>query len=364
MSCSNDQSVEQVQIDFGTIEYQNDEVVANSHMKAITYSRFASMVEGGEKNFVLVTLKQEDYVCGCWVTFHEEILVPWIKSHNVLVYLLQAEELETDGNDDYGIEYIDGIPSIAIFEEGSLKYQNKIDDESDFSTKSASFSEWMQNRMTYPVMFYLNKNQLDEMYEGTTPFTIYFSRSGCSDCSYIENHSLRGYFKETRPANPSYILDCDVEGICYYNGTVYSSWDTALPDAKTAYAQWTAFKREYGLAYSQDNPVGFDAGYVPTFFHINPIAIESEKHEGIDSAGVFFNDTLDKETLTITNSYFTEERLALDALEYLAESDVENKVLQGISLTDDNISSTAWKHEQTEKYHDPIIAQFLDWTIA
>ncbi|MCR5491354.1 MAG: hypothetical protein K6F32_04415 [Bacilli bacterium] len=351
---------EQVPMLFGTKIGLDEEVSGESQLTQISYEDFTTKVTDKE-NFIIISHSTTNF-CSCWADFHENILAPYIKKHSLLVYFIDYQDIE--GKDSYGLSVLTNHETIGIYKEGALLYQhNNSDVESEWVTKYSVFAEWMDARLAHPQAFYISRTQLDAMYAGSEAFTIYFDRATCPDCSYLDSHGLASYLKENSGCDPLYVINCDVLGIRFVqgdDGKLYgpSNRDGANSYQLAAYEQWANFKSEYGMAYSESNPAGWDTGYVPTIFHVNPDGT-NKSGDVIDAAGVFYNDSADEETGAVTATYYTSERLKLDALQYLRESSVETKTLESVT-----VDMSLGRQERFAKYHDPILFAMLDWCIA
>ena len=270
-SCQIDQ-VEKVDIPFGTDVGQNAKIEDYSHLVRIDGTQLAKLVSDKE-NFILIAHSSVEVDCTCWSEWHDSILVPYIKKHRLLVYLIDMDQL---AEEKYGLKLNSAYATLGIFKEGVLKHQNGTANQSStFVTSYTDFADWMNYRIGHPQMFFVSLDQLNAKYNANAPFTVYFSRSSCGDCSYFSNNYLKEYLATNKNLEESFILDCDVEGIRYVrgeDGKLYSPSDKEDANAyqKQAYQQWSNFKADYGLAYSENNPAGWNSGYVPTLYHINP----------------------------------------------------------------------------------------------
>ena len=251
--------------------------------------------------------------------------------------------------------------TLAIFEEGELKYQHTTADSTSAWVKDAStFSAWMNVRIEAPRLLSLSKGQLDAKYEGNEDFSVFFSRSTCGDCSFLERSDLKPYFashlKEQKiPENYLYYLDCDQVGIRYVEGEDGKTYNPSSQNeeyASLAASQWKEFQREYRLAENEDNPAGWGERLHPSIYHIHPNGGE-KRGDAIDFSGTFYNETVDNGI--IEDTYFTEERLSKNCLDYLASSSLSTKSLTGLSL-----DASLERHEALQKYENPILTLLLD----
>lgn len=359
--CGSSPTPEKVSLLFGSKEFERvSEVTATSHMKKLTDESALQTLINHKENFLLVVLGDAHTTCGCWNSFHQNNIVRFQRETNTLFYYIYASALRDSYDFSVGYEKA----TIAIFKDGKLAYQaDDSDENSEFNTSYSAFKDWMLARVSLPRVFFLTREQLSALYDGFNEFTIYFSRQTCGDCAYMQSNAYRKYY-ESHPTGieDSYIIDLDgvgigcieVDGVLYYRSTA----PDASPEQKEAQRLYEEFKDEYGLLYSEDNPSGYGAGYVPTLYHINPEGNGKKKGDVIDISGVFFNDTVSEDGV-ITDTYFTSSRLELDSLSYLRESSLENKVLTGKT-----ISLESSKRDGLSLYHDPILNLFLDASVG
>jgi hypothetical protein len=205
----------------------------------------------------------------------------------------------------------------------------------------------MKQRILFPKIYTVSSEILDGFYEGNEPFTIYYGRDNCPDCSYLSTNLLKDYLKETKVVKKTFLyFDFDV---------FYARKDT--PE----YEAYQEKKAYYGLASSEENPSGFGAGMFPTIYSVQPNG-EDRQGDVIQAAGVFFNESVKEGT--IQGSYFTKERYeeAQDSyLEYLDEKEgLTTKWIEGTSLSGD----LSDRHEALKPYEKPLFEALLDFAVA
>lgn len=317
-----------------------------------------------QENFVLLVHSRTGIACSCWKEFHEDVLLPYIERHHLAVYLLDYEELNRQ-SDRFGLNVFPSAETLGIFKDGELLYQeNNADSSSSWASDPRVFASWMNERIVPSRVLLIGQEELDALYGGYSPFTLAFGRTTCWDCAYLVHNDFRAYFASHEIAYPVadnylYYLDCDQVGIRYVlggDGIVYGPGEDNDYQRRAA-AQWEQFRLDYGLAASESNPAGWNAGYVPTLFHVLPDG-ENLRGDVIVGASVVYNDS-DKDgsgSLSEEETYFTAARLELDCMEYLRLSDVERKVLVGASID----ASISPKQKRYEEYHFPILTAFLD----
>lgn len=293
--------------------------------------------------------------CACWSTF-SSILRQYIEENHVKIYEISYDNLRNGAgatNDVFGLNIASGTVSFAIVENGEFKY-NEISKKNNNIFKSyEQFKKFMDETVSLPKMFYISLNQVDELFKDEETSLLYFARSNCSDCNFIQSNVLENYNFN----NNMYILDCELLDIRQYDDNGNLTSESAL--------LWQEFKDNYYMS-SKNNPTyGYDTGYVPTL-----LLLKGNKDTGkptILSGSVYLNDEIGKNEqgrYYIKNSYYTEERLP--SLSYINDS-IDHKVLKGLEIGSDGVieyqGNYYWDKEYAKQYHDPLIKAFLDDSI-
>lgn len=350
-SCS-PSNLEKVAITFGR-EYDatlvSDTYAVVPHLDEVTRGGLQSLVTD-ERNFVLVVYDRES-TCTCWARFSES-LNNYMQNKDAMVYGIQYSLLD-DGGSTFGLTIASGENTLAVFQNGAVKYQYTTKSDNDPLWDPATLADWLDLRVTWSNMNYVSLSQVDALFKGGVEFTLAFMRSTCGDCSYVERHLLKER-ASTPLLNTIYLLDCDVPSIRYNdNGEV---------DAEA----WQAFKDKYGLSVSGNATYGYDLGVVPTFVRYLPTT-SSNYSSCVKDMAVYFNDSVSKNddgTYKVSNSYYD----GMHYHEFLDGVTFENVIL-GKTLTEDQIDTYtsgettyySWKHESAALSHDPILNQFLDF---
>lgn len=296
-----------------------------------------------EETFLLVVQYSDG--CACWQTYAKPILEKYIKAKHVIVYHITRDEIN-GGGDDFGITIKKGEVSFAIFSKGEVNSCVTTADGDALKDYNA-FESYMSSLVRLPYFYYVSLSDIDETKKSNENQIIYFSRSTCGDCSYLNKYFIDSFMND----NPHYsniisVLDCDQKGIRYDD------------EMKVDNEQWQAFKHKYGLSNKNNPNLGFDDGYVPT--------LQVVKNNEFVSQSVYFNDSVvkDGEAFKVSSSYYSDERLPY--LEYLKDYK-GTKVLQGLSLSKDDIGEIPeyeyvyWKKESASKYHDKLLERFLTY---
>ena len=352
-ACGPNPAQSKVALRFGSLIGMEAAIAGESQLQRIDYSVFARLVSD-EENFLLI-VRGSSQGCTCFQEWHDEVLSPYIKRNKLLVRIISLDEFRT-GNQNkasdpedplhekaknqFGVNLVDSSETLCVFRGGELAYQHtNADLDSDWVKKYSVFSEWMNQRIELPRIYYVDEAILDSYYEGNAQFTVYFGRDTCGDCRYLGKTALRRYLDANNVEDGIFLyIDFD-----QWRGT-------------DAYQEK---KDKYGLSQSEKNPAGYETGVFPTLYSVNP---DNGRKTGdvIESAAVFYNESV-KDNV-VSGSYFTQERLndaSANYLYYLKESSVQTKVLEGLTLPE----SEASRHERLASYEEPIFQAFLDATV-
>jgi len=376
LSACAEQTPAPVQLEFGR-KYDKDlplwdaEVSSRTYkvgnVKVLGYSDLGGLIEDRKASFVLLVADVTSD-CTCFSSFKASI-ESYLQSSNAFFYAINPNEFDGAGKNTYGLNVTStqGNESVAIFEDGALKYQRKRSGENDsWSNDPTAFASWMKARVKVSNMLYIDLLQLEQIVVDSTPFngldhfTLGFFRERCTDCRYLADSFLKSYNASEHAE--SYVIDCDVPGI----HDPKDGSTTATDESKT---QWAEFKIKYGLALSPETPFGFDSGYVPTFLYYS--------NGVVADAAVYDNDSLapseTPDTYKIDGTYWDGSRqheffsslknnevtnfLSANALQAISNSDVDTYSNNGGSIY-------LWKHEKAALYHDPLLKGFLDFYIS
>ena len=341
---------EKVHIDYGTYQDESLRVINHAEMDELISNK---------RSFV-IAISPEANNCLCWHDF-KAILNDYIQNEHVLIYEINYKSFfDTAGNqlDTHGVEIHKSEETFAIFKEGKLAKQEIYNANNAMFKQKEKFKEYMDNNITMPNMYYIDLIDLKAISDSKQEAVIYFGRGNCPDCQYVEKNFFPTYkFAENKRM---YVVDCETIGVReYQEGT-----SALTPESQE---RWNQFKDMYGLSNKYNEDFGYNTGYVPTFQLIkgNTGSYASD----ILSASVYFNDTvtMENDAYTISDSFYSEERLS--KLQYL--DNVETKVLKGKGLTRDEVSVNEYGgkyyvsfiKEKAAKYHDPLLKAFLDYAL-
>ena len=316
--CGNDSKI---QLSFGNIH-------ATAVEEKFTVVELDRKVESKE-SFLLVVA---DTTCACWSDFRP-IINSYVKDNHVDCFFLTYNYF-ADYASKYGIELTKGTTKFIVFEEGAPKIQLKSTAEDKTLKDKAAFYKFMEGNVKLPKAYFINEGDYGEVTENGA--IIYFERSGCGDCTYLNPTVLANYVKKHPDMNNIYVIDCQW-------------WKDDLD-----IVEYQAKKNNYGLSHCNNPEYGYDDGVFPFFSFV--------KKGNYLSGAVAFNDEVSKVNgkYVITNSYYDQDRL--ERFDYLAN--VQTKVLEGIELPASDVSDNgewiSWMKDKAVKYYEPIIDAFLD----
>ena len=335
---------EKVQLSFGSLSRKEDEKTYTN----ISYAQLSSKVSQKE-SFLLVVDPQG---CACFSSFIN-CSKSYFTNHKMILYRITINELEAQ-TDKLGINYVSGSTSFVIFKDGVV-HQNLISNknEKQMSNKE-EFENYISRVVDDPKMYLLTLDEMDTLYHTNQKSVVYFKRSNCSDCSYVEKDFLFSYMKTAK--NNLYVLDCETIGI-----REYDQHGNLTPTSQIA---WNNFKIKYGLAKEKNEKYGYDTGYVPSFYLIEG----NQTSTTFLSGAVSYNDSITKQgdKFVVSNTYYSASRKQY--LEYANKMEI----LEGYVVPNNEIETYdfggvpyySWKHENASKKHNQYLHAFLDDALA
>jgi hypothetical protein len=356
--CNTNSALSKVNLTFGKLydsSLDASEAKVDDHLWNLSVADLNTLISRGD-NFALLVYDTDD-TCICWGDF-QITLKEYLAHYNFLLFgiqqnLLEAAETPSSGAlaVNYNLSLATGEETIALYEDGAVKYQKTSAGTTDNWTQYDAFAAWMNDRVHQSDMLYVSEAQFDNLFLGTSSFVVGFLRFSCPDCAYLDDNFLKSYNANDR--NASYVIDVEKEGI--WNATTKSN------------GVWQTWKDKYGLSVAGNAAFGFDNGVVPTFYNYTH-ASTGDYASAILDGDVYVNDSLAKDTnddnYYVSDTFFTETRLP--NLTFLTDNtSVTTKVLSALAVpaSDADIYGTAagWDHKAAAKYHDPLLKAFLDF---
>lgn len=280
--------------------------------------------------------------CTCWQEF-EPIINKYIKDNKYICYHAKYDEF-IDFASNVGLTLSKSTTTFAVYENGQLKFNIHTDPENKTMSDYETFKKTLDNTVSKPRCYYVSESDVDNMMKSDKNEVIYFERSACPDCTYINKTILKDYLTANPNMNNLYILDCQ-------------------PWKQLETEQYQAKKDNYGLSSKYNTEFGFNTGSFPFFSYI-----ENGKYT---SGAEAFNQTLSKVdgTVKVTDSYYTQERLP--KLKYLEGATGFETVLNGHVIEEGKYSSVeyggttyyTWDKIDAKEYYKPLIHAFLNYTL-
>ena len=302
-------------------EYHQLSYGTYAHNEAIEITAGDLISKKEKENFLLAAYG--DTTCGCWVYFSRLIDLA-CANNNLLIYKIDSDEFDDDLR-SFGFKKSDDPAFYIVSNKKIIKSYYYAENPDVFGIDS-KFMDAVKEHIKLPYIYYIDEEQLEEKVKGTS--IIYYMRGKCSDCSYTTPNVLLKYAENKTFNNKIYAFDMD-------------------PIRDESSEVYQAFKDQYFLSTANNAALGYDTGYVPTFHYY----LNGE----LKDAAVYFNDEISDGK--ISHSYYSEARK--NNLHYLDK--LENKVLEGISLKEDEIKDGRWiSRDVQNKYYKPFLEAFLD----
>ena len=233
-------------------------------MNATTYEEVTmeyldAMIKDDETFIVYVF----NTTCGGCKAF-KPVIESVIKEKHLRIYAIQ----DINVSKQHELYSLRTTPAFALYDNGELVFKTIYDDNKDYFDSKEGFISFLEKYTNLPTLYYISKEQLDTKIANDEEFVVYYSRSSCSDCGYLNKNYLKKYLNDNVNTKHFYVVETDAEGI-RYNGGEYDA------------TQWQQFKDDYGLS-NANNPKGHGVGYVPT--------MQYYKNGEIQDMMVYFND--------------------------------------------------------------------------
>ncbi len=313
---------------------------------AITYDELATKINDKSETFALTVYANN---CSCWSIF-KSIINKYVAETHAKIYAIPYSSFRSsDGTmlNNFDLKLISGSVTFHLIENGKI-FNEISDSKSQIIKKYETFTEYMNEYVNLPKKYYVSLEQVNSLYKSEETSLIYFARSNCGDCQYLDTSFLNSYVA----TNNLYILDCE-----NINIRKYDEEGNLTPESQI---KWNEFKVNYGLAKDKNETYGYDTGYVPTL-----LLVKGDGESALPtflSGAVYFNDTIAKDDAGyyIENSYYTSERVA--NLSYTST------ILKNKRLSDDEVTSiesyTFWNQIDAAEVYNPLIKAFLDESLT
>ncbi len=276
--------------------------------------------------------------CVCWEEFH-----PIIKNYITENHLYCLHTTYNDFKDvasNFGIALTPSTTTFVVFDKGEAKIKLQSSASNKAMKDINEFKKFMEGNVKLPKAYFINEEDVNSIIENKKNAVIYFERSKCGDCTYLNPTILANYTANHKDMNNIYVLDCQ-------------------PWKELSEHDYQTKKDDFGLSNKNNTKYGYDDGVFPFFSYIN--------NGEYASGAVAFNDTISKQNgkYVVTNSYYSEEKLP--NLAYLNESNIKTKVIKGLEIpasdVADNGERISWMQDKAVNYYEPIINAFLDYSL-
>lgn len=331
-SCNNKKEENgKVLLNFGDIHSKG--VIDDSDDNALSVDELVNKIE--EKNEPMLLAISTEF-CGCWSSFRP-LVDKYVKDNQLICYHKTDKQMGAY-IEKYGIKFVAGKVTLAIIENGKAKYSIVHDYDKEETTVQSKFNELMDGLIEKPKFYYVTEDDVKTMKASDKSEIIYYSRSGCGDCTYINKSILCDYSKEKDFNQKIYVLDCQK--------FVRSSDD---PN----YNLYLEKKDELGLSTKNNPKYGYNAGVFPYLTLIE---------NGVcTTAAVCYNETLTKvnDKVVITDNYYDGSR----NLKYTDVSLLNTEVPEGKYVYSEKYDYYSWDRKASTEAYKPLIYSFLDYAI-
>ena len=287
-SCNKDEDDNKANLGFGDMN-------ATTYRELNSLAAFESKVKNGD-SFVLFIYMNG---CGHCKNF-KPILDHVIDERNLIVYGIEISHVYGYK----GLESIKGTPYMVVYKDGEVL---AIAEDNKYYKNYEGLESFFDEYTYKPIAYYITLDQLREKKANNENFIVYFSRSGCYDCNYLNEHYMKDLFNTYHAEKTFYVLECDAEGIRYYDG----QYDAG---------KWQAIKDEFGLSEAGSATFGYGSGVVPSFQYYN--------NGVLTDMAVYANDGYTEVTnsdgstsITITSSYYSDNPHIGDTMLYIDYQD-------------------------------------------
>ena len=272
--------------------------------RSVTMSYLDAMIQDKE-SFIVYVYNRTCTGCKAFKPILESV----IDEKNLIIYAI--EDINISSNHE--LYSLRTTPALALYKDGEIVFKTIYDDNKSYFDSTDGFKSFLDKYTYLPTMYYINLEQLQSKINNDESFIIYYSRSSCGDCNYLNKNYLRQYLSSHVDSKYFYVIETDAEGIRFYNGASPDTSNDATDDEKAAAAQWQAFKDQYGLS-NVNNPIGHGVGYVPT--------LQYYQDGEISDMMVYFNDgeyvlnSDDTYSIRINASYYNDNPYLNQTVKY------------------------------------------------
>lgn len=205
--------------------------------------------------------------------FMDDILNPYIKEHNVVIYRTFVSDLMVV---DKTIP--NTAPNLVIYKDGEVDQVLTFKKNRDVFTEKKAFEKFMKKNFIMPTMLEIDFDTLDKKLADKESFIVYFGWNQCGDCSYMDEAFLNEFLRKNKKT--------------FY----YVETDEYRKDKDTKPEEWKKFADKYQFG-------DYLGGKIPSIVYYE---------SGIKKdMAIYFNDKFDfkinngkLEKITVLDSYY------------------------------------------------------------
>lgn len=293
-----------------------------------------SMIDN-HKTFVLIQTSS----CDCSSRFINNLVKPYIQENGLLLYKIDYDVAK---NSTHNIPFREGSVTFhTIYQGQNLANLEQIYTKNEtFFTNKNYFVDYMNNHFAKPTLISVNETELDNLFKTKDSFVVYYAKTGCSECEYLQNYLYSDFAQNHFDDSPLiYLFDLN-----------------NYPD------RLNELRNKYGLTESYQ--WGYLSGALPVIHHVVPNGDE-EFNNDTDAAFMFGNDILD-ENYKIETTYYDRDRLAkmskYSSEEIRSELD-QNKQFKKNDTYQDSEGYILLNNEVNRLRYEPLFKSFMNYLI-
>ena len=319
--------------------YQTDST--KQTIDSISYKILNDRLTTSKESMVLVIYG--DTGCGCWVNF-QPLVARANYEKQLAIKKINVGDFEGAGKTSFGMDLSVVMPSVALFENGTLVKQISYGSSADIFTHQEKFNKFLDDNVVYPKLGYeISEADLDNKISQNETFNLYVGRCGCGDCASINLGGLNAY--------ASTLSEEVNEPLYYFDMQLYRDRDTTDH-------LYQPTKTKYGLTVGNNPIFGYgtdeEGGVFPT--------LQRRTGNIVTDMIAVLNDKVNETEAPYTlNSYFTTERV--NAMQFLGE-DKAQYILDGKEVPEEEVGVAGTyryvKQSYQETLHNPILKMFLE----
>ena len=288
------------------------------------------------KNKESFMLAVSSNTCACWLDF-QPVIQNYVTENHLYCAHISYNDFKNFAS-TYDIQLTSSTTTFVVFRNGvaEVKLMSSIEDKTlkDINV----FKKFMNGTVKMPKMYMINENDVATIKSSKKNAVVYFERTGCDDCTFI-NNTLFDYFDKHENSNNMYVLDCQ-------------PWKSLSSE------EYQSKKDEFGIS-AVNNPtyganIGTDQGVFPFFSYIS----NGDYASGAGAFNGAVSNVGDK--YVVQDSYYTAERVP--------KLDYTDKVIKGYEIPANDVSDNGkyvmWMKDKSIEFYKPIITSFLDVELA